>query len=99
MLGSRAKMALLSVIVLMFLCSSALWALDIAVLNFSIRAYFIDDTESFFSDRISKSARVIELFYQIQNVIYSFEVCWYSSTVVLRNSNVEPLSLQVRAWG
>lgn len=75
MLDSRAKTALLAVVVLMFICSSALWALDIAVLNASIRAYFIDDIELPFSERVPRGRRVIELFNRVQDVIYSFEVC------------------------
>lgn len=67
-------MALLFVVVLMFLCSSALWALDLAVLNISIRRYFIDDIELPFSERVSRGRRIIALFSRVQDVIYSFEV-------------------------
>ncbi|EIM83931.1 uncharacterized protein STEHIDRAFT_113162 [Stereum hirsutum FP-91666 SS1] len=53
---------------------TALWALDLAVLNISIRSYFIDDIELPFSERVSRGRRIIALFSRVQDVIYSFEV-------------------------
>lgn len=84
----------------MFLCSSALWALDVAVLNISIRSYFIDDIELPFSERVSRGRRRIALFSRVQDVIYSFEVRTLSEFP--NRLFVRPyllfVSVQVRVW-
>lgn len=87
--GSKARQALLFVIVFMLLCSSTLWALDIVVLNASIRAYFIDDIELPFSERVQKGRSVIAMFNRIQDVIYSFEVRLISPTALFAKSNFD----------
>lgn len=97
-LGSNATMALLFVVVLMFLCSSTLWALDVAVLNISIRSYFIDDIELPFSERVERGRRRIALFSRVQDVIYSFEVRTLSPNRLFARPYFVFVSVQVRAW-
>lgn len=58
----------------MFLCSSALWALDVAALVLDIKAYWIDNLDLPLIDRAFISYDITTLFNWIQDILYSFEV-------------------------
>lgn len=72
--GSKARVALLLVTILMFLCSTALWALDVADLILKIKACWIDNLDLPLTDRVSVGNNLTVLFDWIQNILYSFEV-------------------------
>lgn len=72
--SSKARIALLSVAVFLFLCSSALWAMDVVDVTLNIRNVWINNLDLPLEERIQKGRDITSLVNWVEDIVYSFEV-------------------------
>lgn len=95
--SSKARIALLSVAVFLFLCSSALWAMDVVDVTLNIRNVWINNLDLPLEERIQKGREITSLVNWVEDIVYSFEVRMHVSvTSILTILKLTPVQVRAR---